>query len=74
MNEKIPCWECSDGFYLVEKRPYETTDGKGSKMIIEDVPHLVCQHCDDIVFDTTASRMIEEARIKAGVKYRTRKR
>ena len=65
-----PCFECDDGTIRLVRKPYETTGGKGEPMTIQDVPIWTCDHCGDESFDANGTRIIEEARIAAGVKYR----
>jgi YgiT-type zinc finger domain-containing protein len=66
----IPCFECANGFYETILRPYETTGGNGQILIIENVPHEICDKCGDICFSMKARRMIETARKESGVIYK----
>lgn len=67
---KQPCFECADGFYETVLRPYETTGGNGELLIIENVPHKICNECGDTCFSANASKMIETARKNSGVVYK----
>jgi hypothetical protein len=64
------CFECNDGTIWRACKPYETTGGKGEPLTIPDVPTWTCDHCGAESFCANGSRIIEEARIAAGVKYR----
>jgi YgiT-type zinc finger domain-containing protein len=65
-----PCIECDDGMVRLVSKPYETTGGNGEPLTIPDVPIWTCDTCGDQSFDANGSRIIEEARIAAGVRYR----
>jgi YgiT-type zinc finger domain-containing protein len=65
-----PCVECDEGTVRLVRKPYETTGGKREPLTIPDVPTWTCDACGDESFDKNGSRIIQEARIAAGVKYR----
>jgi YgiT-type zinc finger domain-containing protein len=69
-EDELTCFECQIGTIRLVSKPHETTGGKGEPLTIPDVPIWTCDHCGDESFDKNGSRIIEEARIAAGVKYR----
>lgn len=69
-EDTLACFECDDGTLKVVRKPYETTGGEGKPLSVPDVPFLVCDTCGDELLDNNANRIITEARIAAGVKYR----
>lgn len=58
-TEKIPCWECEEGFLKRVFEDFETMTKDGS-VIIPNTPLLKCPKCGDSVFDTDATEHIEK--------------
>lgn len=62
MNNKLPCFECQDGYYEPVRQTYVSQLSDGSFLTVPDIDILTCVRCGDECFDSENSKKIDNAR------------